>query len=51
MDNELDESVCAIGCVICALNFTSKDEANVVTACGHLYHKKCLTKWFASAQE
>lgn len=51
MENHLNDSVCSVGCVICTINFTSKDDTNVVTTCGHLYHKSCLTKWFSSAQE
>lgn len=51
MQNQFNDSEHSIGCVICTLSFTSKDETNVVTTCGHLYHKNCLTKWFASAQE
>lgn len=38
-------------CVLCSSNFTDNDVDNIVTTCGHQYHKLCLFKWFASSKE
>lgn len=51
MENTKENTIFAVGCVMCASNFTYKDEHNIVTSCGHLYHRQCLIKWFESIQE
>lgn len=37
-----------IECSICSEEFGKKTESSnvIVTACGHVFHQNCVSKWF-----
>jgi len=42
----MDCKIKKLECTICKDDMLNKSLAIITTACGHIYHEDCLTKWF-----